>query len=53
MFIDVLKTAIREIEAEAEILYLNKSLKPQLAYIESVLTSIITQLKNTKETGIR
>lgn len=53
MCITALKNEIREIEAEAEILYNNKSLQPKLAHIESVLAKIITQLKKLKETGIR
>ncbi len=53
MCIDILKSEIREIEAEAEVLYANKGLQPKLAYMESVLGNIITQLKKIKETGIR
>jgi len=51
MCIDSLKTEIREIESEAEALYLNQRLHPKINYVESVLANIIADLKNIKGTG--
>jgi hypothetical protein len=53
MGVDSLKKEIKAIETGAEVLYANKTLQSKLAFVTSVLESVVTQLKTLKQQGIQ